>query len=135
MQRTSACRRPVSFSAVWSAVGGPSCDPRGPANRTPPGAGGQHAPAKRLGGVLPHRGFPHCDGKHITYVGFDDAAKNQLLGQAACLLFPIEWDEPFGIVMVEAAAYGTPVVAFARGSVPEVVPTSLTGFRAEIWKK
>ena len=72
---------------------------------------------------------PHVDGRVVTYVGeVDDAAKNRLLGAAAALLMPIEWEEPFGIVMAEAFACGTPVVGFARGSVPEVVRDGVNGF-------
>jgi glycosyltransferase involved in cell wall biosynthesis len=58
----------------------------------------------------------------------NDAQKNELLGRSACLSMPIEWDEPFGIVMTEALVCGTPVVGFARGSVPEVVEDGVTGF-------
>lgn len=76
-----------------------------------------------------HRIAPHLDGVAATYVGpVDDAAKNRLLGEAAALLMPIEWEEPFGIVMAEALACGTPVIAFTRGSVPEVVRHGLNGF-------
>jgi glycosyltransferase involved in cell wall biosynthesis len=72
---------------------------------------------------------PHVDGCRVRYVGpVDDARKNALLGSAAALLMPIEWDEPFGIVMAEALACGTPVVGFARGSVPEVVRQGVNGF-------
>jgi glycosyltransferase involved in cell wall biosynthesis len=72
---------------------------------------------------------PHVDGRVVTYVGeVDDAAKNRLLGGAAALLMPVEWDEPFGIVMAEAFACGTPVIGFARGSVPEVVRNGVNGF-------
>ena len=63
------------------------------------------------------------------YVGpVDDEAKNRLLGSSAALLFPIEWKEAFGIVMAEAMACGTPVVAFPRGSVPEIVIDGVNGF-------
>ncbi len=72
---------------------------------------------------------PHVDGDAVAYVGeVDDEAKARWLGGAAALLMPIEWDEPFGIVMAEALACGTPVIGFARGSVPEVVVDARTGF-------
>jgi glycosyltransferase involved in cell wall biosynthesis len=72
---------------------------------------------------------PHVDDVRIRYVGpVDDAQKNALLGSAAALLMPINWEEPFGIVMAEAFACGTPVIAFARGSVPEVVREGVNGF-------
>jgi glycosyltransferase involved in cell wall biosynthesis len=72
---------------------------------------------------------PHIDGKLIEYVGEADLAmKNELLGNSMAMLFPIEWDEPFGLVMVEAMATGTPVIAFSGGSVPEVVSDGVSGF-------
>ena len=65
---------------------------------------------------------PHLDGKNVEFVGeVDLAAKNDFLGRARALLFPIQWDEPFGLVMIEAMACGTPVVALHGGSVPEIV--------------
>lgn len=71
---------------------------------------------------------PHLDGKLIEYVGeMDIAGKNELLGNSMGLLFPIEWDEPFGLVMIEAMATGTPVLAFAGGSVEEVVGQGVSG--------
>jgi glycosyltransferase involved in cell wall biosynthesis len=72
---------------------------------------------------------PHIDGDQIRYLGpVDDAQKDYLLGNARALLMPILWDEPFGIVMAEAMACGTPVIGFARGAVPEVVVDGVTGF-------
>ena len=72
---------------------------------------------------------PFLDGDRIRYVGpVDDRQKNQLLGEAAALLMPILWDEPFGIVMTEALACGTPVIGLKRGSVPEVVQHGVSGF-------
>lgn len=58
----------------------------------------------------------------------DEQAKQALLGGAAALLFPIDWPEPFGLVMIEALACATPVIAFRRGSVPEIVEHGRTGF-------
>lgn len=73
---------------------------------------------------------PNIDGIQIIYVGeLTDIHKNSYLGQAKALLFPILWEEPFGIVMVEAMACGTPVIAFNRGSVDEVIDDSITGFK------
>jgi glycosyltransferase involved in cell wall biosynthesis len=72
---------------------------------------------------------PEIDGVSIRYAGpVDDAAKNTLLGSAAALLFPIQWKEAFGIVMAEAMACGTPIVAFPCGSVPEIVVDGVNGF-------
>ena len=68
------------------------------------------------------------DGVAAEYVGEADAAlKSELCSRAACLAFPIQWDEPFGMVMVEALACGTPVAAIGRGSVPEVIEDGVTG--------
>jgi len=72
---------------------------------------------------------PQVDNQQIIYTGpLNDIEKNKWLGQAKALLFPIEWDEPFGMVMIEAMACGTPVIAFKKGSVPEVVENGITGF-------
>ncbi|MBE7178464.1 MAG: glycosyltransferase [Mucilaginibacter polytrichastri] len=72
---------------------------------------------------------PFIDDKKIIYAGpVNDKQKNELLGAAAALLMPIEWNEPFGIVMIEAMACGTPVLGLSRGAVPEVIDQDLTGF-------
>lgn len=73
--------------------------------------------------------LPHIDGDRVRYIGpVDDFQKNELLGQAAAFLMPILWEEPFGIVMAEAMACGTPVLGLGRGAVPEVVQDGVTGF-------
>jgi glycosyltransferase involved in cell wall biosynthesis len=65
----------------------------------------------------------------VEYIGeIGDGEKQEFLGCAIGLLFPIDWEEPFGLVMIEALACGTPVVAFRRGSVPEVLADGETGF-------
>jgi glycosyltransferase involved in cell wall biosynthesis len=72
---------------------------------------------------------PQIDGSAVRLVGeVDDRTKAAFLAGAAGLLFPIDWPEPFGLVMIEAMACGTPVIAFRRGSVPEVVDDGVTGF-------
>jgi len=72
---------------------------------------------------------PFVDDADIRWVGpVGDRQKDEILGGAAALLMPIGWEEPFGIVMAEAFACGTPVIAFARGSVPEVVRDGVNGF-------
>jgi glycosyltransferase involved in cell wall biosynthesis len=75
---------------------------------------------------------PQLDGRLISYLGevsWDE--KLSLLKKAQALIFPIEWPEPFGLVMIEAMACGTPVVASKRGSVPEIIAEGETGFIVE----
>lgn len=72
---------------------------------------------------------PHIDGKFIEYIGEADLeAKNDLLGNSMAMLFPIQWDEPFGLVMIEAMACGTPVLALPGGSVEEIVCDGVSGW-------
>jgi glycosyltransferase involved in cell wall biosynthesis len=69
------------------------------------------------------------DNPLVEFIGeINDAQKNEFLGGATALLFPIDWPEPFGLVMIEALACGVPVVAFRGGSVPEVIDDGVTGF-------
>jgi glycosyltransferase involved in cell wall biosynthesis len=75
---------------------------------------------------------PLLDYPGIDYIGeISDAEKGRFLGEAAALLFPVDWPEPFGLAMIEAMANGTPTVAFRRGSVPEVINEGVTGFIVE----
>ncbi len=75
---------------------------------------------------------PHIDGKLVEYIGEADMeTKNELLGQSMALLFPIQWNEPFGLVMIEAMACGTPVIALPGGSVEEVVRDGISGYVCE----
>ena len=72
---------------------------------------------------------PHIDGKFVEYIGRADlTTKNELLGNSMAMLFPIQWNEPFGLVMVEAMACGTPVLALRAGSVPEIVKDGVSGY-------
>jgi glycosyltransferase involved in cell wall biosynthesis len=65
----------------------------------------------------------------IEFIGeVDDNEKNALLGDAMAVLFSIDWPEPFGLVLIEAMACGTPAIGFRRGAVPEVIEHGSTGF-------
>ncbi len=77
--------------------------------------------------IKPMMGSPYVD-----YVGeINDTQKSAFLSGATALLLPIDWPEPFGLVMIEAMACGTPVIAFNRGSVPEIIEDGVTGFVVE----
>lgn len=92
-------------------------------------------PLKMAGDIQPlHRDYferkikPHLDGKLVEYIGLADLeTKNELLGNSLAMLFPIQWNEPFGLVMVESMACGTPVLAMPGGSVPEIVSPGYLG--------
>ena len=72
---------------------------------------------------------PELDGSCVQLIGeVDDRRKQPFLSEAAALLFPIKWPEPFGLVMIEAMACGTPVIAYGAGSVPEIIEDGVTGF-------
>jgi glycosyltransferase involved in cell wall biosynthesis len=75
---------------------------------------------------------PMMNSPLIEYIGeINDTHKSEFLSGAVALLVPIDWPEPFGLVMIEAMACGTPVIAFNRGSAPEVIEDGLTGFVVE----
>lgn len=77
----------------------------------------------------------HLDGDRVRWVGRVDAAeRNRLLAGAAALLFPNTYPEPFGLVLLEAMACGTPVLATALGAVPEIVAEGVSGFSAPSWE-
>jgi len=72
-------------------------------------------------------------GGDVEYLGeVDEAGKYRLLGEAFALLVPLQWDEPFGLMMIESLAAGTPVVATPRGAAPEIVRHGTTGFRGAV---
>lgn len=79
---------------------------------------------------------PQIDGKQIEYLGeVNHLEKVELLGNAALTLFPINWDEPFGPVMIESMATGTPLVGMNNGSVPEVISHGKTGFVCQSYEE
>ena len=73
--------------------------------------------------------MPHVDGEQIQLVGeISPTEKSKLIGGAVATLFPITWREPFGLVMTESMATGTPVIAMSLGAAPEVIADGKTGF-------
>lgn len=75
---------------------------------------------------------PLLNDRDVEFIGeIGERDKQEFLGSAAALLFPIDWPEPFGLVMIEAMACGTPVIAFPRGSVAEIIEHDVTGFLVE----
>jgi glycosyltransferase involved in cell wall biosynthesis len=72
---------------------------------------------------------PLLEHAHVEFIGeIAESDKDEFLGNAAAVVFPIDWPEPFGLVMIEAMARGTPVVAYRRGSVAEVIDEGISGF-------
>ena len=72
--------------------------------------------------------LPLIDGSGVEFIGeINEREKTKFLGEAAALLFPVDWPEPFGLVMIEAMACGTPVLAFRCGSIPEIIDDGITG--------
>jgi glycosyltransferase involved in cell wall biosynthesis len=89
--------------------------------------------AAKMREPLEHQYFRTCVepllGHGVEYVGeVDQQRRNELMGAATALLNPIQWHEPFGLVMIEAMACGTPVIALRKGAVPEIVDEGVTGF-------
>ena len=75
---------------------------------------------------------PLLDGNRIEFVGeVNERQKQEFLGNAIAVLFPIDWPEPFGLVMIEEMACGTPLIPWRRGSVPEIIEDGVTGFIVE----
>ena len=76
-----------------------------------------------------HHVKPLFDNELVEFIGeISDLEKNEFLGNAAAFLFPINWSEPFGIVLIESLACGLPVVAYPLGSVPEIIEDEVSGF-------
>jgi glycosyltransferase involved in cell wall biosynthesis len=75
---------------------------------------------------------PEVDDRFVEFIGeINEAEKGHFLGNARALLFPVDWPEPFGLVVIEAMACGTPVIAFRRGAVTEILEEGVTGFTVE----
>ena len=75
---------------------------------------------------------PFIDNDQVRYIGpVNNFQKNELLGSACALLMPVSWDEPFGIVMAEALACGTPVIGFKKGALPEIIQDGVNGYLAD----
>jgi glycosyltransferase involved in cell wall biosynthesis len=90
---------------------------------------GNHGEAGEEGHYWRTEILPHIGKNGVEYVGaVDDVQKNNLLGHAAGMIVPIEWDEPFGIVFAEALACGTPVISCPRGALPEIVRNGVDGY-------
>lgn len=80
-------------------------------------------------GYFDEKVSPHIDGDSVVMVGeINEEQKQNFLGDADALLFPVDWPEPFGMVMIEALACGTPVIAYPNGAVPEVIVHGKTGY-------
>ena len=72
---------------------------------------------------------PLLNGPGVEFIGeIDHSEKSEFLGGALALLTPVQWPEPFGLVMIEAMACGTPVIGYPRGSVPEIIEEGVSGF-------
>jgi glycosyltransferase involved in cell wall biosynthesis len=79
---------------------------------------------------------PYLKKGKIEYIGVaNPAQRNKLLGGSKAILVPVQWEEPFGLVMIEAMACGTPVIGFNRAAVPEIVKNNKTGFIVEDYKE
>ncbi|BBD57368.1 putative glycosyl transferase [Nostoc sp. HK-01] len=90
---------------------------------------GNHGTTGETGKYWQEEIVPHLGKDGIEYVGtVNDTQKNELLGQAAAMIVPIEWEEPFGIVFAEALACGTPVISCPRGALPEIIRQSIDGY-------
>ncbi|MCF4967965.1 glycosyltransferase [Nostoc sp. CMAA1605] len=90
---------------------------------------GNHSTTGEAGQYWQEEIVPHLGKDGIEYIGaVNDVQKNELLGQAAAMIVPIEWEEPFGIVFAEALACGTPVISCPRGALPEIVRQAIDGY-------
>jgi glycosyltransferase involved in cell wall biosynthesis len=90
---------------------------------------GNHSATQDQAAFWKERVEPELGRGGVEYVGpVNDTQKNELLGRAAALVVPIQWDEPFGIVFAEALACGTPIISCPRGALPEIVTEGQTGF-------